>query len=447
MMTQKAKNLLAIGVLLAAAGNLSAADPPLARDMFTFTLPIFNAPGSAWLANAATAAVLPESSQQVAVLYKVLCGDTSNLYPIDDPPTTDWPYPDVGYDEYTLPIFPAGAGQQSVLLCDYEGNLEYPSSKWGVPDLGGPVTVPAAAGTLRPSGPLGPDSDGHLILYDQVTATEYDFWQATTVRDGVCESHGGGLEGSAILETGYPDFFAISGDGSNPDGVASTRAMGTPLLAGMILPEDIASGAIEHALAVAIPGPRNLSPDPFDPLPSDYFYPASTTETDYYSTNPLALAAGQRIRLKATIVDDLGQVIDEPADLAPITRMFLQALRDHGAYLIDNASGFTFYAEDIHTGFLDLVDSEINTLIGEPPQNPLPGDKTKWELVITTLNEELEAIPFAFGTCDGAASVVITANYEIVEPASTSSVVIFADGFESGDVTAWASSGQASTSF
>jgi hypothetical protein len=131
--------------------------------------------------------------------------------------------------------------------------------------------------------------------------------------------------------------------------------VGTPLLAGLILPEDVESGAISHALAFAIPGLRNLSPDPYEPIASDYFYPASTTETDYYNTNPNALAAGQRIRLKQSIVDDSGNPIDE-TQLAPITRMFLTALRDYGAYLVDNAGGFIFYAEEIKTAVLHLTD-------------------------------------------------------------------------------------------
>ena len=134
-------------------------------------------------------------------------------------------------------------------------------------------------------------------------------------------------------------------------------------------------------MALAIPGPRNLSPDPGEPLSSDYFYPASTTETDFYSENPHALAAGQRIRLKQAIVDDAGNTVDEN-ELAPITRLFLSALRTYGAYLVDNAGGFTFYAEDIHTADLHLADDEVNALIGESPGTPLPGDKTKWQIVI-----------------------------------------------------------------
>jgi len=109
----------------------------------------------------------------------------------------------------------------------------------------------------------------------------------------------------------------------------------------------------------------------FQPRPSDYFYPASTTETDFYNTDSDALASGQRIRLKQTIVDEEGQPIDE-SELAPITRMYLAALRDYGAYLVDNAGGFTFYAEDVHTAVLHLSDDEVNALIGAAPGTPLP---------------------------------------------------------------------------
>jgi cysteinyl-tRNA synthetase len=282
------------------------------------------------------------------------------------------------------------------------------------------VAVPAPAGTVRPAGPQGADSDGHLVLYDPDTFVEYDFWQATTVRDGECQSRGGGLTGTVILEAGAIDFFDVRGSGVNSDTYSSARAVGTPLLAGLILRVDVESGAIPHALAVAIPGLRNTNIlTPSEPLPSDYFYPASTTETDFYNSNLHALAAGQRIRLKQTIVDDAGELIDEENDLAPITRMFLTALRTYGAYLVDNAGGFTFYAEDIHTANLDLTDAKVQTLIGELS---LPADKTRWQIMIEKLNEELEQIPFAYGPWtegqDPATATITTSNFVVVEPAT-----------------------------
>jgi hypothetical protein len=248
------------------------------------------------------------------------------------------------------------------------------------------------------------------------------------VRDGQCQSQGGGLTGPALLEAGAADWFDINGSGVDPDGVSSARAMGTSMVAGLILPEDVASGSIDHALSLAIAGPRNLSPDPQEPLPSEWMYPASTTETDFYSVNPSALIAGQRLRIKPTLVDSLGVAVIED-DLAPITRMFIKAMRDYGAYVLDNAGGFTFYAEDISTADISLNDAQINVLIGEAAGTPLPAGKTRWQLLMEKLNEELWEIPIALGVCDGANSSVTTANYEVVEPA-LSSGMIFYNGFE-----------------
>ena len=396
----------------------AASDPELPRD-FTLPTPLFASRG-AWNQTATYAAVLSTSDQQILVTYRVLRGDTSSLNPPGPPPTT-WPFMYVNHDDYTIPVFRMGAGQQSVLICDYDGNLGWTNPKLPIDQAGGPVTVPAPAGTVRPAGPEGTDSDGHLVLYNPDTFSEYDFWQATTVRNAECESLGGGLTGTTILEAGAIDFFDVRGAGANTDTYSSARATGVPLLAGLILPEDIESGAISHALAVAIPGLRNTSDDPYEPLASDYFYPASTTETDFYNTNPHALAAGQRVRLKQTIVDDGGNPIDE-GQLAPITRMFLTALRTYGAYLVDNAGGFIFYAEDIHTAVLNLSDDQINGLIGQSPGTPLPAGKTKWQIVIEKLNEELEQIPFAHGPWeDGqnpAEATITSANFEVVKPAT-----------------------------
>jgi len=443
--------LLLLGLLLIRLlGMAAASEPALPRD-FTLPVPLF-APHSAWNQSVTSAAVLSGSDQQTLVTYRVLRGDTTDLYPSGQPPPTEWPFMDVNYDAYAIPVFRMGTGEGSVLLCDYEGSQGGTNPKLPVnPD--GTVDVPAPDGTVRPAGPEDTDADGHLVLYDPQTFEAYDFWQATTVRDAPCQSRGGGLTGDAILEAGAIDYFDVRGPGANPNTYFSARATGVPLLAGLILPEDVESGAIAHALAFAIPGLRNLSGDPEEPLSSDYFYPTSTTETDYYNTNSHALAAGQRIRLRGTIVDDEGVAIDEQNDVSPITRMFLTALRTYGAYLVDNAGGFTFYAEDIHTADLDLTDDEVNALIGQPPGTPLPAGKTKWQLVIEKLNEELEQIPFAYGPWtdgqDPRTAEITTSNFDVVAPATGSSVYLplilsnfasssLAGPMSLGDISYWA---------
>jgi hypothetical protein len=385
---------------------------------FVLPTPLF-APDSAWNQTASAAAVLPESDQQVLATYRMLHGDSNLLHP--SVPASWLPVTWVNHDEYTVPIFRAGAGQQNVLICDYAGNMEWPSPKFGVDQLGGPVTVPSSAGAVQPARPQGTESDGWLVLYHPDTFMTYDFWQATTQRTAQCASRGGGHTGTAILEAGAADFFDVRGSGTNVDTYSSARATGPPLLAGLILPEDVESGAIAHALAFAIPGLRNLSSDHFEPLASDYFYPASTTETDFYSTNPHTLAAGQRIRLKQSLVDDAGNPVNE-AQLAPITSMFLAALRTYGAYLVDGAGGFVFYAEDTATADLHLTDDQVNALIGEAPGTPLPPGKTKWQIVMDVLDDDLVSIPFAYGPWpkgqDPATAQITAANFEVVEPAT-----------------------------
>jgi hypothetical protein len=385
---------------------------------FSFDLPLFS-PDSAWNQRADDAPVLGESDSQILSLYRVLLGDISTLGGYSEP-ATEWPYMDVGSYDYSVPISRAGEGSQDVFICEDEGIVGWAHPKFGVETEGGPVTVPAPAGVVRPAGPENSDADAWLVLYDPDTFIAYDYFAATPNRDDECLGFEGGLVGNEIHQAGVVDFFDVRGPGANPDGYYSARAVGTPLLAGLILPEDIESGEIGHALSFAIPGPRNTSRDPFEPLSADYFYPVSTTETDFFNTDPSALASGQRIRLKQTIVDEEGQVIDE-GEFSPITRMYLSALRRFGAYLVDNAGGFTFYAEDVHTALLHLSDDEVNALIGEPPGTPLPEGMTKWQVVMEKLNEEISLIPFAMSPGDEEpdpeTAEIEVGNFEVVAPA------------------------------
>jgi len=379
-------------------------------------LPLFG-PESAWNQLALGVPVTPESDAQILRLYRVLRGDTRTLMPAGPAPTT-WPFMDVNFEDWSIPIFLAGSGEARVLLCDYDGNRGGESANLVLADDGS-VTVASPAGSVRPAGPTGSESDGHLVLYDPVGFAEYDFWQATTARSGPCASHGGGIAGATVLEAGAVERFDVGGTGSNVDGYSSARAVGTPLLAGLLVPEDIERGVISHAIAVAIPGLRNTAPDPEEPTAADYFYPASTTETDFYNTDPVSLAAGQHLRLRASLVDEEGNAVIE-SELAPITRMFLAALRSYGLYIVDNAGGFSVYAEDVQTAQLALTDGEVATLIGAPG-TALPADRTRWQIALDTLATDLERIPFAYGPWtdgqDAGAAEITTANWDVIENA------------------------------
>ncbi len=384
---------------------------------FDFTLPLFTST-SGWNQTATAATVLATSDAQILYTFRVLLGDVSDMSTGTTSP--QWPYPDVSYDDYSVAIYQASTSTQNVTLTTYEGDEGSAGSAVTTVD-DNTATVPTTTSSIRPPGPATTDGDGHIVIYNTTENDSYDFWQATTSVNDSGNSLGGAQTATSLINVGAVEYFDVSGSGMNTDGVSSARASGVPLLAGMILPEDVVAGTIAHALGVSIPGPRNTAADPTSPSTADYFNPCSTTETDFYSTNTSALASGQRIRLKSTIVDSDGNLIDETG-LAPITTMFLTALRNYGAYVVDNASGFSFYAEDYHTANPDLTDDQVNTLIGAASGTALESGKVDWQILMEKLNLDLEDIPFAFGPdmegTSPSTATITTANYEVVEAAA-----------------------------
>ncbi|NQV13328.1 MAG: hypothetical protein HQ530_03435, partial [Parcubacteria group bacterium] len=390
-----------------------ASDSTLIPRDFDLPTPLF-ASNSAWRQRASSASVLASNDQQILTLYRALLGDTTD-FSSGTGMDTAWPFIDVTYDDYSVAIFQAGNGGQDVTMLDYTRSATANNAKISA-NTDGTVTIQNAASSIRPAGPESADADGHVVIYNPDNSVEYDIWQATT-----SSRRRGGQTGSTISSAGVVDVFDTTGAGANPDSYYSARATGAPLLAGLLLPEDVESGTIAHALAFSIPGPRNTSVDPSSPSSGDYSYPMATTETDFYSTNPDALAPGQRIRLKQSLVDTDNDSINED-QLSPITQMFLATLRTYGGYVADNAGGFTFYSEDIHTANLDMTNAEVNALIGQPAGTALPAGKTKWQVVMEKLNEEMETIPLASGDYEGqnaSMATYTTANFEIVSSAAT----------------------------
>lgn len=102
--------------------------------------------------------------------------------------------------------------------------------------------------------------------------------------------------------------------------------------------------------------------------------------------------------------------------------MFLAALREYGAIMVDNAGGFVFYAEDIHTGNLAVSDDQVNALIAENAGTPLPVGKTKWRIVVEALRDELAEIPIAYGPWEDGdnptAATITDSNFDVVANAS-----------------------------
>jgi hypothetical protein len=163
--------------------------------------------------------------------------------------------------------------------------------------------------------------------------------------------------------------------------------------------------------------------------------------------DPNALAAGQRLRLKKelyTIDLDNGEkkLLDE-TKLAPITQMFLEALRTYGAIPVDSGSAtIGFYAESVYTANLDMDDVKFKKLLGNKDtegankkrgyyyneDGKLEPCMNQWHTLMEQINTDLETIPVVWGKCayniskgktccDPANDCMEFTNFEVVEPA------------------------------
>ncbi len=251
--------------------------------------------------------------------------------------------------------------------------------------------VPLPAGVFRPAGPERDDADGCVILYDPIEHEEWDFFQVTTSHHPPVPV--GGQEGTEMLEVGSLAKFDTQGMGTRvpPDGepLGSSRATGLPYLGGLLVPEDFRDGpasVIPHALAFTFPRSRFFPfRDPTDP--PDYIYPAVKSEKSHFIQNPYALAAGMRIRLKSVIRCADGRELPKDQWFAhPLPAgvgIFLTALHDYGAYLVDGAFGFGFAAEDRETAVIDP--DMVPKLTG----HAIEADCTPWESLLQTIDNHL----------------------------------------------------------
>jgi hypothetical protein len=168
----------------------------------------------------------------------------------------------------------------------------------------------AGIGRVRiPKGTVpDPGSDGHLVVYDARRALEWDFWI----------SH-------------CPDSCAIAGAGNKlstnkllPFGAAT--ASGIPGLAGIVHPEEIIRGHIDHPLVFAMPNVHR-----------GYVCPARAGAGS--STDPLALPEGSLMQLDPSI-----NVAALP--LPRWQKVIARALQVYGMYLEDGSGNLQIGSEN-----------------------------------------------------------------------------------------------------
>lgn len=166
----------------------------------------------------------------------------------------------------------------------------------------GPYPVP-------PGAPIegGPSSTGdrHVLVVDSGACVLYELYRAFPQPDGSWNADSGAV-------------FDLSSHALRPETWTSADAAGLPILPGLVLYDEVASGAITHALRFTAQRTRRA-----------YVWPARHFASN--STDPARPAMGQRFRLKAGF--------DESAYPAEV-QVVLRALKKYGMILADNGSNW-----------------------------------------------------------------------------------------------------------
>src|SRR6266487_385791 len=165
----------------------------------------------------------------------------------------------------------------------------------------------------------------HVLVLDRGTCKLYELWESSHQSDGSWNAGSGAI-------------FDLNSNRLRPHGWTSADAAGLPILPGLVRYDEVAAGAIKHALRGAIRITQNR-----------YLWPAR--HTDGANTDSYALPFGLRLRLKSSV-----NISSFPSQ----SRVILTALRHYGMFVADKG-GSNWYsialsgAPDPHWNKSDLV--------------------------------------------------------------------------------------------
>lgn len=171
-----------------------------------------------------------------------------------------------------------------------------------------------------------PNSDAHIAIVDWNRMLCWDMFAAKKLPDGTWASYTGmlyPLDGPGVFKTA--DFSVRDGDSIHFHGPG--RAAGVPIIAGLIMYDEIEAGKIEHKIAAATR---------FNAL-QEFVFPATWTDGHL----PGGIPEGAVIQLDPTL--DLVQF-----DMLPGEKIVARALQKYGMVNVDNAGGSVLYAEGLY---------------------------------------------------------------------------------------------------
>ncbi|MGH9106621.1 MAG: hypothetical protein ACRDZX_12445 [Acidimicrobiales bacterium] len=196
----------------------------------------------------------------------------------------------------TEPIYRVPANQPAVTVTPSPGCGNFTA------DTGTSIPVPAFA-------QLNGSSDNPLVIYQPSSSTEWELWQAKRNANGTYSACWGGRLDMASSDGVFPSPYGLS-------------ATGISYLATTITSADVASGSIDHAIAVILPS-CNYS-----------VYPADRTDC---GSNPGQPAEGQWFRFAPGT--------PMPSGLTPFAQMVFRAVQRYGMVVVDQGGAVMLQAE------------------------------------------------------------------------------------------------------
>jgi hypothetical protein len=206
--------------------------------------------------------------------------------------------PSLAIGEWSVPVAEAHAG---------DATFSVPCTLYAC-SLGafGAVPIPATA-------KADTSSDGHLAVYDPRANREWDMWQAKATVGGWSASAGAAV--------------STAGDGVAAGNTASGDAANLPLLGGLVRPEEIAQGHIDHALVFGLPGVGHGAPV----CPASHNAPTSS--------DPNAPREGTHVQLDPSV--DVSSL-----PIPAWAKVVARAMQVYGMYLRDTSGSLGVYAEN-----------------------------------------------------------------------------------------------------
>jgi hypothetical protein len=164
-----------------------------------------------------------------------------------------------------------------------------------------PPLVPVEGGGPAPSKGRG---DAHVLLLQQDSCMLYETFASKSLQKGASWSLGSGA------------VYDLRSNALRPDGFTSADAAGLPILPGLVRRDEVAAGAITHALRFTAPSTQRA-----------YVWPARHDASSI--TDPSYPPMGIRVRLKASV---------DISGFSPVNQVILTALKKYGMFLADNGS-------------------------------------------------------------------------------------------------------------